>query len=155
MAEKSFHISRSTEVAAPADHIQPLLVDFHAWRTWSPWEDMDPQMTREYTGPGSGVGSVYTWSGNRRAGSGRMEVVDADPLHVGIDLVFSAPMRAHNRVEFTLRPAGTGSTVVEWTMTGPQNAVMRLMSRFWSMEKMIGPDLEKGLARLKTAAEAA
>jgi hypothetical protein len=39
-------------------------------------------------------------------------------------------------------------------MTGPQNAVMRLMSRFWSMEKLVGPDFEKGLARLKAAAEA-
>ncbi len=32
-------------------------------------------------------------------------------------------------------------------MTGPQNVVMRLMSKVWSMEKMIGPDLEKGLAQ--------
>jgi hypothetical protein len=32
---------------------------------------------------------------------------------------------------------------------------MRLMSVFWKMEKMVGPDFEKGLARLKAAAEQA
>ena len=40
-------------------------------------------------------------------------------------------------------------------MTGPQNFVMRLMSKVWSMEKMIGPDLEKGLTQLKQVAESA
>jgi hypothetical protein len=38
-------------------------------------------------------------------------------------------------------------------MTGPQNVVMRLMSKFWSMEKLVGPDFEKGLAQLKSTAE--
>jgi hypothetical protein len=74
---------------------------------------------------------------------------------VGIDLVFAAPMKAHNLVDFELTPADAAGTRVDWVMTGPQNLVMRLMSRVHSMDKMIGPDLEKGLRQLKQAAESA
>ncbi|NUS41234.1 MAG: SRPBCC family protein [Terrabacter sp.] len=152
MADKSFLITRETTIAAPPERIHPLLADFHEWQSWSPWEGLDPAMDRTYAGAASGVGAVYAWRGNRKAGEGRMEILESEPRHVGIDLLFAAPMKAHNRVDFTLTPVADG-TRVEWAMTGPQNAVMRLMSRFWSMEKLVGPDLEKGLAQLKSAAE--
>jgi hypothetical protein len=154
MADKSFHISRSTEIAAPPERIHALLNDFHEWQKWSPWEDLDPAMSRDYSGPESGVGATYAWEGNRKAGSGKMRILESEPTHVAVDLEFAAPMRAHNRVDFTLTPAGA-NTGVEWVMTGPQNTVMRLMSRFWSMDKMVGPDFERGLAQLKRVAESA
>jgi len=41
---------------------------------------------RRYAGAASGLGAVYEWSGNSRAGSGRMEIVDAvDDDRVVID----------------------------------------------------------------------
>lgn len=152
MAEKSYRIRRETTVAAPPERVRALLDDFHEWQAWSPWEGLDPAMERTYTGAASGVGAVYAWRGNGKAGQGRMEVIESDARHVAVDLLFSAPMKAHNRVDFTLAPA-EGGTHVEWAMTGPQNLVMRLMSKVWSMEKLVGPDLEKGLAQLKRTAE--
>jgi hypothetical protein len=157
MADKSFHLSRETTIAAPAERIHALINDFHEWRAWSPWEGLDPAMDRAYDGPTAGVGAVYAWKGNSKAGEGRMEIVESQPRNVGVDLLFAAPMKAHNRVDFTLTPVGDdgASTHVEWAMTGPQNFVMRVMSKFWSMEKLVGPDLEKGLAKLKQVAESA
>jgi hypothetical protein len=154
MADKSFLITRATTVAAAPERIHALLADFHEWQKWSPWEGLDPAMDRTYAGAGSGVGAVYAWKGNSKAGEGRMEILESEPRHVGIDLLFAAPMKAHNRVDFTLTPVADG-TRVEWAMTGPQNVVMRIMSKFWSMEKLVGPDLEKGLAQLKQTAESA
>lgn len=153
MAEHTFRVSRSTDVAAPAARILPHLVNLRAWQKWSPWEDIDPNLERTYSGAETGVGAVYAWQGNSKAGAGRMEILEADDDHVGIDLQFSAPMRAHNRIDLTLTPTTDGRTRVEWAMTGPQNLVMRLMSKFWSMEKLIGPDFEKGLRQLKALAE--
>lgn len=149
---KEFSISRSIEIAAPPERITPLITDLHEWRRWSPWEDLDPDMERTYQGPESGVGAIYAWRGNSKAGSGRMEILEAVDTHVGMDLLFQSPMRAHNRIDFTLVPHGT-TTRVEWLMTGPQNVVMRLMSKFWSMEKMVAPDFERGLKKLKQVAE--
>ena len=40
-------------------------------------------------------------------------------------------------------------------MTGEQNALMSVIGKLWPMDKMMGPDFEKGLARLKAAAERA
>lgn len=149
---KDFRVSRSVDIAAAPGRILPLLTDLRAWQQWSPWEGLDPHLERTYSGAASGVGATYAWQGNSKAGAGRMEVLEADDRHVGIDLLFSAPMKAHNRVDLTLVPQD-GATRVEWVMTGPQNLVMRLMSVFWKMEKMIGPDLERGLRQLKAAVE--
>ena len=154
MADKSVHISRETTIAAPPERIHALVNDFHEWQAWSPWEGLDAAMERTYAGPTSGVGAVYAWRGNSKAGEGRMEILESEPQHLAVDLLFAAPMKAHNRVDFTLAPADEG-TRVEWAMTGPQNLVMRLMSKVWSMEKLIGPDFEKGLAQLKRTAESA
>ena len=156
MADKSFHLSRETTIAAPAERIHAFINDFHEWRSWSPWEGLDPNMERAYDGPSSGLGAVYAWKGNSKAGEGRMEIIESQPQQVGVDLLFAAPMKAHNRVDFTLTPVDGGQrTRVVWAMTGPQNVVMRLMSKVWSMEKMIGPDLERGLSQLKQVAESA
>lgn len=152
---KEFRISRSTTIAAPPERILPLITTLKQWQKWSPWEGLDPNLERKYAGPDSGTGATYAWRGNSKAGQGRMEVVEVGADRVGIDLVFAAPMKAHNRVDFELTPADAAGTRVDWVMTGPQNLVMRLMSKFYSMEKMIGPDLEKGLRQLKQAAESA
>jgi hypothetical protein len=38
-------------------------------------------------------------------------------------------------------------------MSGEQKGVMALLGKVYSMDRMIGPDFEKGLARLKAVAE--
>ena len=38
-------------------------------------------------------------------------------------------------------------------MTGEQKGMMAIFGKFMNMDKMIGPDFEKGLARLKAVAE--
>ena len=54
-----------------AERVHALVNDFHEWQQWSPWEDLDPQMRRTYSGPDAGVGAAYAWEGNRKAGQGR------------------------------------------------------------------------------------
>jgi hypothetical protein len=43
---------------------------------------------------------------------------------------------------------------VTWTLTGKQTLATRVMGVFKSMDSLVGPDFEKGLARLKATAEA-
>ena len=107
MAPTPYTVERSTVVAAPADRIYPLIVDFHEWPRWSPWEDIDPGMQRTYGGADSGVGATYAWSGNRKAGAGSMEITDVtEPTGVGIRLSFLKPFKAENRIVFDLQPEG-------------------------------------------------
>jgi hypothetical protein len=153
MVDETYTVERSTTIEAPAQRIYDQVADFHSWTSWSPWEDVDPNLERTYSGAPSGVGAVYAWEGNRKAGKGRMEIVEATaPSQVRIDLRFEKPFKARNDTVFTIRPEGTASRVT-WTMSGRKTFMTRVMGLFSSMDKMIGPDFEKGLARLKTTTE--
>lgn len=149
----TYTVERSTTIKAPAEPIYAQIADFHKWTAWSPWEGLDPDMKRTYSGPDSGTGAQYGWSGNRKAGEGRMETTEAvEPSRVVIALDFLKPFKSSSVTTFELRPAGE-ATRVTWTMTGPRTLMTRVMGLFKSMDKMIGPDFEKGLERLKAVAE--
>jgi hypothetical protein len=153
MADDTFTVSRSVAILAAPDRVYQEIVDFHRWPQWSPWEDLDPDLKRTYSGPDAGPGAVYEWAGNGKAGQGRMEIVDATaPSTVGIDLAFEKPFRSRQDIRFTIEPEGDGSRVT-WMMTGKKTVMIKVMGVFRSMDKMIGPDFEKGLTRLKASAE--
>lgn len=153
MAGDTYTVERSATMSAPPERVYDLIADFHNWTRWSPWEDIDPDLTRVYSGAEAGVGAVYNWSGNRRAGQGRMTITDATaPSRVQIDLVFEKPWKARNDTVLAIRPEGAGSRVT-WTMTGQKTLMTRVMGIVKSMDNFLGPDFEKGLARLRTAAE--
>ena len=147
----AFEMSRSTTIAAPPERIHAVLDDFRAWQQWSPWEGLDPDLQRTFTGPERGVGSHYEWSGNKKAGHGTMEIIESTPHAVVVDLRFLKPFEATNITRFDLTPTGAGTDVV-WTMTGERGAVMSLMGKLY-FDKAIGKDFEKGLAQLKAVAE--
>jgi uncharacterized protein YndB with AHSA1/START domain len=148
MAGDTFTVERSAEIGAPPERVWAALVDFHEWPKWSPWEELDPDVRRTYEGPDSGVGAAYRWEGNRKAGAGRMEITEATaPSGLVIDLRFLKPFKSENTTRFTLAPGGEG-TRVTWTMTGPKTFMTRVTGIFKSMDKMIGPDFEKGLQQL-------
>lgn len=153
MADDTYKVVRSTTIDAPPARVYTEIADFHRWAAWSPWEDLDPQLQRTYSGEAAGRGAVYAWSGNRRAGQGRMEIVQATaPSTIRIDLHFEKPFKARSDTDFTIEPSGLGSRVV-WSMTGKLTLMTRIMGIFKSMDALVGPDFERGLARLKATAE--
>ena len=153
MASAEFLVERSTVIDASPDVVQPLLDDFRKWQAWSPWEDIDPDLKRTYSGPDSGVGASYAWEGNRKAGSGQMVITESVPgSKVVLDLTFLKPFKAENVTTFILEPNGAGTTV-RWQMTGKNNLFFRIVGVVFPMDKMVGKDFEKGLAQLKAAAE--
>ena len=149
----SFSVQRTTTIRAPADKVFALIADFHRWSEWSPWEKLDPELKRMFSGPAAGPGAVYEWSGNSKVGAGRMEVLKAMPAsRVDIKLDFIEPFEGHNVTEFTLTPKGE-NTQVDWVMRGPAPYISKLMGVFVSMDSMIGKDFEAGLANMKAVAE--
>ena len=111
-------------------------------------------MQRTHSGASYGKGAIYEWKGVPKVGSGRMEILEVTPSsRVIIKLDFIAPFEAHNTADFTLTADG-GATRVVWAMYGPQPFMNKVMSLFMNMDKMVGPDFEKGLAAMKRIAEA-
>ena len=144
-----YSVERSITVNAPSHRVHGMVDDFHNWTLWSPWEELDPDLQRTYTGPDKGVGAHYAWSGNRKAGAGSMEITDvATPTALGLRLSFLKPFKAENRIDFDLRPEGD-RTRVTWRLTGAAKGVTKVFARFGMFERWVGRDFDKGLARLR------
>lgn len=151
----TFHVERAITIGAPPENAFALVNDFHAWPAWSPWEKLDLNMKKTFDGPPAGVGAKYAWSGNDQVGEGRMTLEKSEkPSQIGIKLEFLKPFAATNQTTFTFAPTAGGSKVT-WTMDGENSFMAKAASLFMDMDKLIGGDFEKGLAALKTAAEAA
>ena len=140
-------------IAAAPEALFPLVNDFHQWEGWSPWAKLDPAMKVVYDGPASGVGAVYKWTGDSKVGEGRMTLIESQPVSViRINLEFLKPMESTSITQFAFKPEGKGTSVT-WTMSGKNNFVGKAFCLFASMDKMVGPDFEKGLAQMKSLAE--
>jgi hypothetical protein len=150
MAE--FTIVRETHIDADPARVHALINDFRRWQEWSPWEGLDPELRREYSGAEFGAGAHYSWQGNRKAGEGAMEIVASNPHQIDVRLSFRKPWRAENDVSFAIHPSNGGADVA-WTMTGQNSGVAGLFARIVSMDRLLGRDFDRGLAQLKSAAE--
>jgi len=154
MQPSDFRIERSTTISAPPADVFPHVNDFHAWEAWSPWEKLDPSMTRTYEGPPTGTGSIYSWVGDANVGEGRMSITESQPNDlIKIKLEFIKPFAGTNAVDFNFKPEGD-QTLVTWTMNGQYSFIPKAMNLVMNMDKMIGDSFESGLAQLKSVVEA-
>jgi uncharacterized protein YndB with AHSA1/START domain len=149
----NFRVERSATMNAPPEEVFAQVNDLHKWEAWNPWGKLDPDMEQTYEGPPFGVGSSYSWVGNKNVGEGRMTIAESRPNDlILIELEFFKPFAATHTTEFTFQPVGE-STKVTWAMFGENNFMAKAMGLFMSMDKMIGGMFEKGLADLKAIVE--
>jgi uncharacterized protein YndB with AHSA1/START domain len=150
----AFRIARTRTIPARPEAIFALINDFHGWAQWSPWEKVDPSMTRTYEGPAAGEGATYRWSGNGKAGAGSMVITASVPSsRVEIALAFLKPFPANNTALFTLEPDGD-NTRVTWAMEGQNAFPAKAFGVFVNMDEMLGKDFNAGLEALAAAAVA-
>lgn len=150
-----FRVARSTLMLAPPPAVFAQVNDFHKWNAWNPWGRIDPAMKQNYDGAPAGPGAVYTWTGNKEVGEGRMTITDSQPNDlIRVKLEFFKPFAATNTAEFTFVPEGN-QTRVTWSMFGEKNFMAKAIHLFMNMDKMIGGQFEKGLTDMKAAAEGA
>lgn len=147
-----FRIGRMRYFLVPPEKIFPLMNSPREALRWSPFEK-DPNAKRSFDGPASGVGAKYTWLGNSKMGQGDIEIIESTPnRRIVLRLNMIKPFKASNQVVYELE-AVDGGTEVLWTMEGPQNLFGKVINVFIDCEKMVGRDLERGLANLKVLAE--
>jgi hypothetical protein len=149
----SFLIKRSILIQAPASKILMQLKDFKAWRHWSPWEGLDPELKRQYLGAEQGLGAIYKWEGKGQAGKGSMEILELKNDSMKIRLDFEKPFEGHNEAIFQLATKGSGIEL-SWSMSGPAAFHFKVMHLLGLMDRMVGKSFESGLENLKKLAEA-
>jgi effector-binding domain-containing protein len=147
-------VSRSVTVKARPSRVfaeVSNLKSFH--NNWSPWRELDTNSVQTFEGPDAGKGAKMSWKGNKDMGQGSMIITAVTPdTRVDMDLDFMENGTGKSWYEIT--PTGEGSTVV-WGMktdlgNNPIGRIMGLM-----IDKWVGADYDKGLAKFKTFIESA
>lgn len=153
MQPSALQVSRSIAIACSPEVAFSQVNNQHRWQAWSPWEKIDPTMTRSFVGPEEGVGATYVWDGNMEVGTGRSTIVESRPNEVvKFKLEILKPFASTNDVEFNFTPDGS-NTVVTWTMVGEKNFIMKAVGLFLSCDEVIGGQFTTGLAQLKSVIE--
>jgi len=145
---RQFEVCRAIEIEAPPERVLDLLASFREWRRWSPFEQQDADLERDYRGAERGVGAIYDYRG-KRSGAGTLEITEADDRQVHVRVAFRKPFKTISEHDFVLRPEGD-STRVTWRMVGTQNALSRVV---FPAQKFLGPVFDQGLEQLKGVAE--
>lgn len=156
----SAHVERSIAIERPASQVFAIVDGYRRFNEWSPWAAKDPSAHYSLSGPASGVGAKQSWQGDpKTVGSGSQEIIESKPnesVATALDFGDMGKATAH----FVLAPQGQG-TKVTWTLDTQAplaldghvlwNAIGRYMGLF--MDRMVGPDYEAGLHRLKALVE--
>lgn len=145
-------IERSIEINAPADVIRAKITDlkfFH--ESWSPWTEKDPGMKVTYSGEPGKEGSSMSWESDKKeVGKGSMtyKYTHGDTIMQSLNFEGQGEAQVYHVVTAT----DNGSSVT-WIMQNVVPFPFRAIMLFMNLDKMVGPDFEKGLAKLKTAME--
>jgi len=148
---RAYHVERSTVIQAKPEVVFAQVADLKAWKNWGVWFERDPQMQVTYSEPTTGVGAWSAWK-SATEGNGKATLVALTPgTYAEYKLEFEGWENA-SKGTFSLAvvPEGTHLT---WSDEGDlgNSPVARWFGLF--LDKMIGPDFEAGLAKLKTVCE--
>jgi uncharacterized protein YndB with AHSA1/START domain len=144
-------VQRQVVINAPPEKVFALVGNYKRFQEWSPWADIDPATTYKFEGPETGVGQKMSWaSNNPNVGAGSQVITEvAENSHVAVDLDLGSMGKASSFWDLKPATAGTETTWgFKMKLDGVLNRWMGL-----AMDRFIGPDYEKGLARVKAIAE--
>lgn len=142
------HVEREIVIERSPEEVFAVVSDFRQSREWDPWVEQDPAVQSQVTG--SGVGSVYTWSGES-AGEGESRMVALDPPRsVDLKLKMVRPMQEEFESGWRLEPVANGTRAV-WTFDQDLDWFQRYT--WFCLDAILGPQFEKGLANLKRYVE--
>lgn len=153
MLPDTAHLERSIVVNAKPNTVFTVLNSYRLFNQWSPWADLDPRTTYEFSGPESGVGARQAWSSQSPdVGSGSQEIIESVPDRlVRQKLVFN-DFDTENTATQTLTPEGDGTRIV-WSYDTQFGGSLLLRYFGLILDGMLGPDYERGLQKLKTLVE--
>jgi len=148
------HLERSITINAPAEKVFKVVNSFSNNKHWSPWFQIDPDMTVVYSGPKSGVGAKYSWeSEDPNVGTGKQEIFEVKENELVNTIMSFGEMTGMYSASFILKRIDGNTTEVTWTYDGSAQATMEKFFIDYMVEPMLGPMYEQGVEDLKTYIE--
>ena len=143
---RQYRIERSVVINARPDTVLAQVAVLPAWKAWSAWHERDPQMKLAYSAQTTGAGAWATWE-SKNEGNGKMTITEQTPTRVVYHLEF--PDQGFQSTGSMALTAEGGATRVVWADAGDLG--MNPMNRWFGLflDKLLGPDFERGLSNLK------
>jgi len=147
-----YKVDRLVYIKADRALIHSFTSNFSKWELWVPWtKATDSTANFELAGPDGEIGTAWKWKGEV-LGNGEMVLTQNIPAElISYDLSFDQG-KYKSKGRIVIEAVGDSNKVV-WIDEGDlgYNPISRYMGLF--MDRMMGPDFEKGLAKLKKVAE--
>jgi hypothetical protein len=147
---RQYRVERTLVIKAKPEAVHAQVADLRAWKSWGAWQERDPGMKLSYSEKSTGVGAWSAWE-SKQEGNGKMTIKAQTPTKVVYDLEFpDMGMRSEGFIE--LAPEAAGTKVI-WVDAGDLG--MNPMSRWFGLflDKIIGPDFDRGLANIAKKVE--
>jgi len=141
------HVERRLIISATPENVFHQINTLKNWEKWSPWMQMDTTMHLVYSGPESGAGATYKWmSNNKNIGKGRLSIISSFPFD-SIQILMDYEKNGKSTGKFLLVNVNQKTNLI-WSIES--NLGWNPLTRWFGLfsDRMIGPDLEKGLANL-------
>ncbi len=143
-----WEVNREVRINDAPETIFPHVNDLKKWPQWTSW-GKSGTLSYEYPGPSVGKGAIQIWKDEKLGG--KLELTKSEPNRM---VAYQLAMDSNYSMdgEILLSADGLGTRVF-WRVSGTTgtNPVARYFSLFF--DKMVGKDLELGLANLKVVAE--
>lgn len=152
--DKDFNYEKSILIDATVEDVWQHTSDLQGLESWSPWNDYDPDMKKEFHGDDGTIGASISWeSDHENVGAGTQTIAKIiPPSYFETDLVFLLPYESKATGSVKLSKEG-GQTKATWGFKSkvpyPFNLTMKLMD----MEGALGKDFQSGLNKLKNLCE--
>ncbi len=149
---KHVHVERTMVMNAAPEVVFNQVNTLKNWEKWSVWDRKDTTMQKKYEGPEAGINAKFSWdSQNKDLKTGSMTIKSSAPNDsISIELVFGE--RTPSIATFHFFKDDKGTKVI-WSMD--MDMGMNPVAKYFGlmMDKMIGPDFDKGLANIKDIVE--
>lgn len=147
-------LEKTVTINAPVSLVYEQLARLENFNTWSVWSQQDSSATYTLNGTDGTVGASSSWKGDPAiSGEGKMEITALEPgQKVSHSIHFLKPKKATGNSSFTLS-GNKGLTTVTWNFEMTTPRPWNIFNLFYSMDKQMGKDFEKGLIALKELTE--
>gem|GEM_PF-164339 len=149
-ADKILQLEKTAVMDASPEAIFAQINNLQKWDNWSTWNQMDPNMEKEYAGPSVGVGSSYSWNSEKNSvGQGSMKITESIP-NESLKMALDFGENGSATSAFTLTPTDSG-TQVTWSFLSDDEESKATNAM---MEMLLSSSYKKGLSQLEAAAMA-
>lgn len=151
----SYAVEREVTINKPKQEVYDYVKYLKNQDNYSVWAKADPLMKKEFAGEDATVGCISSWdSENSDVGKGEQKIIKIEEgKRIDYELHFIEPFESTDYAYMATETVSGNQTRVKWGFNGKMKYPMNLIMLAMDMEKMLAPDLEKGLGSLKAILE--